>query len=170
MDDITADTAGATDAELAELDRIARQIDIDAPAERVWELIARPGWYINDGGVEDAPEPSYEGEVAVVRHPSLGEFRFRTVELDKPRYAAFRWIGTPYRNESAPSTLVEFWIDERDAGGVTLRVVESGFSGLADDPAAWLKEREGNDKGWLTELAAAKAFAEKPAPGPGERP
>jgi hypothetical protein len=28
--------------------------------------------------------------------------------------------------------------------------VESGFSGLADDPATWLKEREGNDKGWLT--------------------
>ena len=43
---------------------------------------------------------------------------------------------------------------------MTLRVVESGFSGLADDPAAWLKEREGNDKGWLAELAAAKAFVE----------
>ncbi|WP_030226293.1 SRPBCC domain-containing protein [Streptomyces sp. NRRL WC-3626] len=149
-----------TDTELAELDRIARQIDIDAPAERVWELIARPGWYINDGEVEAEPDLRREGDVTVVRHPSLGEFRFRTVELDKPRYAAFRWIGTPYRDDSAPSTLVEFWIDERDGGGVTLRVVESGFSTLADDPAAWLKEREGNDKGWLTELAAAKTFVE----------
>ncbi len=155
-----------TAAELAELDRIARQIDIDAPAERVWELVARPGWYINDGVVDAEPDLHYEGEVAVVRHPSHGEFRFRTVTLDKPRYAAFRWIGTPTRDESTASTLVEFWIDERPAGGVTLRVVESGFSGLADDAAAWLKEREGNDEGWLTELEAAKAFVEKSAPAP----
>lgn len=152
-----------SDAELAELDRIARQIDIDAPAERVWELVARPGWYINDGAVDAEPDLRHEGETTVVRHPSMGEFRFRTVELDKPRYAAFRWIGTPPRGDSTASTLVEFWIDERDGGGVTLRVVESGFSGLADDPAAWLKEREGNDKGWLTELAAAKTFVEKNA-------
>ncbi|WP_425828017.1 ATPase [Streptomyces fractus] len=149
-----------TAADLAELDRIARRIDIDAPAERVWDLVVRPGWYINDGAVDPEPDIRYEGEVAVVRHASLGEFRFRTVELDKPRYAAFRWIGTPFRDESTAATLVEFWIDERPEGGVTLRVVESGFSGLADDPAAWLKEREGNDKGWLTELAAAKAFVE----------
>ncbi|MFD7295405.1 ATPase [Streptomyces sp. NPDC059897] len=156
----THTAATHTAADLAELDRIARRIDIDAPAERVWELVVRPGWYINDGAVEPEPDIHYVGEVAVVRHASLGEFRFRTVEVDKPRYAAFRWIGTPSRNESTASTLVEFWIDERPEGGVTLRVVESGFSGLADDPAAWLKEREGNDKGWLTELAAAKAFVE----------
>ncbi len=159
-----------TDAELAELDRIDRQIDIDAPAERVWELIVRPGWYINDGEIEPEPDLRQEGDVTVVRHPSHGEFRFRTVELDKPRYAAFRWIGTPFRDDATPSTLVEFWIHERDSGGVTLRVVESGFSSLADDPAAWLKEREGNDKGWLTELAAAKAFVEQGAPaGAGQR-
>lgn len=159
-----------TTAELRELDRIARQIDIDAPADRVWDLVVRPGWYINDGAVDAEPDLHYEGDVAVVRHPSLGEFRFRTVELDKPRYAAFRWIGTPVRGESAPATLVEFWIDERGGGGVTLRVVESGFAGLADDPAVWLKEREGNDHGWLVELEAAKTFVETGASAPAARP
>lgn len=159
-----------TDAELAELDRIARQIDIDAPADRVWDLVVRPGWYINEGEVDPAQEVRYEGDVAVVRDESLGEFRFRTVELDKPRYAAFRWLSTPSRNESEGSTLVEFWIDERPGGGVTLRVVESGFSGLADDPAVWLKEREGNDKGWLEELAAGKAYVEKTAAAAAPRP
>ncbi|MEV6757095.1 SRPBCC domain-containing protein [Streptomyces sp. NPDC051214] len=155
-----------TDTELAELDRISRQIDIDAPAERVWELIARPGWYINDGTVDADPDLRHEDDVAVLRHPTMGEFRFRTVTLDKPRYAAFRWIGTPSRDESTPSTLVEFWIDERSGGGVTLRVVESGFSSLAEDAAAWLKEREGNDEGWIIELGAAKAFVEKSASAP----
>lgn len=159
-----------TDTELAELDQIIRQIDIDAPAERVWELVARPGWYVNDGVVDADPDLRHEGDVAVLHHPKLGAFRFRTVTLDKPRYAAFRWIGTPFRDESTPSTLVEFWIDERDGGGVTLRVVESGFSGLADDPAVWLKEREGNDKGWLTELEAAKVFVEKSASTPATHP
>jgi uncharacterized protein YndB with AHSA1/START domain len=148
-----------TEAELAELDSIARQIDIDAPADRVWELIARPGWYVNDGAVEAEPDLRYEGDVAVVTHPRLGEFRFRTVQLDKPRYAAFRWLGTPFRAVSE-GTLVEFWIDDRTGGGVTLRVLESGFSALSDDPATWLKEREGNDRGWTEELAAAKAFVE----------
>lgn len=159
-----------TDAELAELDRIARQIDIDAPAEQVWELVVRPGWYINEGEVDPEPDLRYEGDVAVVREPGSGEYRFSTVELDKPRYAAFRWLSAPHRKDPQASTLVEFWIDERPGGGVTLRVVESGFSGLAEDPAAWLKEREGNDKGWLKELAAGKAYVEKTAAAPAPRP
>ncbi len=148
-----------TAAELTELDGIARQIDIDAPADRVWDLIARPGWFVNDGVIEAEPDLRYEDDVAVVTHPGLGEFRFRTVQLDRPRYAAFRWLGTPFRSASE-GTLVEFWVDERAGGGVTLRVVETGFSTLSEDPAVWLEEREGNDRGWAQELAAAKTFVE----------
>lgn len=164
MNDTTATTTTA--AELAELDHIGRQIDIDAPAERVWDLVARPGWYINEGAIDEHPDVREDGDVTVVRHPVHGEFRFRTVTLDKPRYAAFRWIRTPTRDASMPSTLVEFWIEARAQGGVTLRVLESGFAGLADDPAAWLQEREGNDKGWLAELDAAKVFVEKGGAAP----
>ncbi|WP_326796860.1 ATPase [Streptomyces sp. NBC_01808] len=151
-----------TDAELAELDRVARQIDIDAPAARVWDLVVRPGWYINEGEVDPEPDLSYEGDVAVVRGDRLGEFRFSTVELDKPRYAAFRWLTGRNQQGAKGSTLVEFWIDERP-GGVTLRVVESGFSRLFDERSAWLKEREGNDVGWAEELAAGKRYVEKTA-------
>lgn len=154
-----------TDEELAELDSISRQIDIDAPAATVWALVCRPGWYVNDGTVYDEDslgtrtETDARGrQVDVIELPGKGEFRFRTVELDEPRYAAFRWTGTPWR-ASDEGTLVEFWIDER-AGGVTLRVKESGFSMLAADPVAWLKDREGNDKGWSLELVAGKTWAE----------
>ena len=152
-----------TTEELAEFDSISRQIDIDATAEKVWSLIVRPGWYINDGAVLDGSDTRVEtvddgSEVAVVTHPTMGEFRFRTVELDEPRYAAFRWLSTPFR-DITEGTLVEFWIEER-AGGVTLEVLESGFSTLSEDPAVWLKEREGNDNGWAQELEVAKAYAE----------
>ncbi len=153
-----------TTEELAELDSIRRQIDIDASAEKVWSLITRPGWYVNDGTVLDDPDTRVETaddgtEVAVVTHPTMGEFRFRTVELDEPRYAAFRWLGTPYR-DATEGTLVEFRIEENPAGGVTLEVLESGFSTLSEDPAVWLKEREGNDNGWAQELEAAKTYVE----------
>jgi uncharacterized protein YndB with AHSA1/START domain len=150
--------------ELAELDSIRRQIDIDASAEKVWSLITRPGWYVNDGTVLDDPDTRVETaddgtEIAVVTHPTMGEFRFRTIELDEPRYAAFRWLGTPYR-DATEGTLVEFRIEDNPAGGVTLEVLESGFSTLSEDPAVWLKEREGNDNGWAQELVAAKTYVE----------
>ncbi|SDK12987.1 Uncharacterized conserved protein YndB, AHSA1/START domain [Nocardioides sp. YR527] len=153
-----------TAEELAELDSISRQIHIDSSAEKVWSLITRPGWYVNDGTVLDGSDTRVETaddgtEVAVVTHPTMGDFRFRTVELDEPRYAAFRWLGTPIRDVTE-GTLVEFWIEESAGGGVTLKVLESGFSTLSEDPAVWLKEREGNDNGWAQELEVAKAYVE----------
>ncbi|MER6973273.1 ATPase [Nocardioides sp. NPDC000445] len=153
-----------TTEELAELDSISRQIHIDSSAEKVWSLITRPGWYVNDGTVLDGSDTRVETaedgtEVAVVTHPTMGDFRFRTVELDEPRYAAFRWLGTPFRDVTE-GTLVEFWIEESPGGGVTLKVLESGFSTLSEDPAVWLKERESNDNGWAQELEVAKAYVE----------
>ena len=136
-----------------ELDRIDRSIDIDAPAERVWALISQPGWWINSGTIH--PDPDVErvdDHVVVVHDPEHGDFRIRTVELTEPTYAAFRWLG-----DEGESTLVEFWIEDRD-GGVVLKVTESGFSTLSDDRATWLKAREGNVEGWATELAAARTY------------
>ena len=43
-------------------------------------------------------------------------------------------------------------------GGVTLRVVESGFSGLRKDRAAIDHQIEENTHGWEVELAAARRF------------
>lgn len=137
-----------------ELDRIDRQIDIDASAERVWELVSRPGWYINLGDVVSNPVLQADGDVTRLRHPAYGDFRLQTVTLDEPRYAAFRWFG-----ENEQSTLVEFWIKDRDHAGVTLVVAESGFESL-DDPD-WLRKREENVEGWAKELAAAAAYVRR---------
>jgi uncharacterized protein YndB with AHSA1/START domain len=134
-----------------DLDRVDRQIDIDASAERVWDLVSRPGWYINQGAVVSNPVLETDGDVSVLHHPVHGDWRFRTVAQDQPRYAAYRWLGDDDR-----STLIEFWITERADTGVTLRVVESGFAALGDPD--WLQQREENVEGWRTELAAAAAY------------
>ena len=137
-----------------ELDRIERSIDIDASAEKVWSLIERPGWWINEGDVEPDLETRQEGEYDVVVHPKHGTFRFATLKREEPRHITYHWV-----DNVAPEagTTVEFWIEDR-AGGVTLRVVESGFAGLKKDRAAIDNQIKENTSGWEAELAAAKRF------------
>jgi len=139
-----------------ELDRIERSIDIDATAQKVWSLIQRPGWWINEGDVEPEVEVRREGDLDVLVHPTHGEFRLRTLERDEPRYLAYHWV-----DNVAPEagTTVEFWIEERP-GGVTLRVLESGFGNLRKDRAAIDHQIKENTHGWELELGAAKRFVE----------
>lgn len=142
------------------LDRIERHIEIDASAERVWELVSRPGWWINEGTVDPDPDVRRDGDLTVVGHPRFGAFRLRTVAADHPSYLAFRWLEQDATGgEDPPSTLVEFWIRERD-GEVTLTVVESGFTGLGKEHAAVVSHVKENTQGWETELAAARTFVE----------
>ncbi len=137
-----------------ELDRIERSIDIDASAEKVFALVQRPGWWINEEEVDPEPELRREGEYDVLTHPKYGEFRLRTLESDPPRHVSFHWV-----DNVAPEagTTVEFWIEDRP-GGVTLRVVESGFGSLQKDRAAIDNQIRENTRGWEIELAAAKRF------------
>lgn len=138
-------------------DRIERQVEIAAPAERVWKLISRPGWFINDGGIIDH-EFEQRGDVTVLRDPVHGEFPVQTVRLDPPRYAAFRWLSVEERGEMPDgSTLVEFWIDDSGAG-VTLRMAESGFASLSVSEEARRKAIEDNTEGWEIELDLARVY------------
>jgi uncharacterized protein YndB with AHSA1/START domain len=136
------------------LDRIERTIDIDASAEKVWSLVARPGWWINDQEVDPDPVLRKDGDYDVLVHPKHGEFRLQTLRSEPPRHVAYHWV-----DNVAPEagTTVEFWIEDR-ADGVTLRVVESGFSGLKKDRAAIAHQVEENTRGWQIELEAARRF------------
>ncbi|HIY41562.1 MAG TPA: ATPase [Candidatus Nocardiopsis merdipullorum] len=138
------------------MDEVKRQVDIDAPAERVWQLISRPGWFVNGGEVVDHETEDLGDGVHLVRDPVHGEFRIETVELVPFRYAAFRWLGA---NGEDSSTLVELWIENKQAGrdgqeGVTLTVVESGFESLGPTE---MERRRRHTTGWETELAALGA-------------
>lgn len=134
------------------MENVERSIAISAGLERVWDLVTRPGWWINDGEVTDH-RIERAGDVARVHDPAHGEFEIRTVTLTPRTYAAFRWRSDGVtRSVDGPSTLVEFWLDDRGDGTVTVRVVESGFEALPAPEEA----RSENDKGWQQELDALR--------------
>ena len=143
---------------MEELDRIEKQIGIDAPASRVWSLIREPGWFINDNQIVEHRIESI-GDVDIVHDPVHGAFAIKTVALDEPRYAAFRWLADA-QNPDAASTLVEFYIEETSPDAVVLRVVESGFASLPGSEAERRRQFEGNTEGRNVELALAKRHLE----------
>ena len=69
-------------------DRIERQIDIDAPAERVWRLVSEPGWWINNGTIVEH-KIERVGDLDIVHDPDHGEFPIRT----ERRRATRRFAG-----------------------------------------------------------------------------
>lgn len=140
------------------LDRIERMIEIDAPASRVWKLISEPGWYINDERIVEH-RIERRGELDVVHDPAHGEFAFVTVQLDEPRYAAFRWLVDPGAADG-PSTLVEFTIAETSPDAVVLTVVETGFASLSEGETERRSRYESHVEGWAIEMALAKSHLE----------
>ncbi|MDF3339226.1 SRPBCC domain-containing protein [Mycolicibacterium septicum] len=138
-----------------DFDRIEREIAIDAPAQRVWDLVSEPGWYINDERITEH-HIERDGDVAIVTDPTHGKFALRTVAVDEPRYVAFRWHIDADDLDSS-STLVEFWITPAPSG-VVLRVVESGFASL-DEPEANRRSRfDDHSGGWPLELGLAQKY------------
>lgn len=147
------DTHSLTDSAAVEFDRIEREISIDAPAERVWSLVSEPGWFINDKAITEH-RIDRDGDLSTIHDPVHGAFTFRTVALDEPRYAAFRWLADSTDPQSE-STLVEFWITPSDSG-VLLRVVESGFAALPGSDADRRARFDDNSEGWTIELELAR--------------
>lgn len=146
-------------------DTIERSIDITATQERVFELVAKPGWWINEGRIVDNPV-TVDGDISTVTHAKYGTFRIRTVELKPHEYAAFRWLGGDPELESeaaTPGNLVEFWVTPTAGGGVTLRVRESGFQSLSADEEVRRRNFEANTAGWIQELEAARVHVESVA-------
>lgn len=139
------------------VDRIERSIDIDAPPEKVWELLRRPGWWVNDGVVvPESPRPD-TGDVHVLHHPKQGTFQFQTLRSDPPRYVSYRWLDAG----AEEGTVVEFFVEERN-GGVTLRVVESGIRGLSRPAAEVERYVDEHVHGWDLELQAARHYLVAP--------
>ncbi|MGL3807998.1 ATPase [Paeniglutamicibacter sp. R2-26] len=133
-------------------DAIEASADIEAGAPAVWDLIREPGWFIN-GGEIGKHRIERNGAFSVVHDAIYGRFEFETVTLDPPRYAAFRSLGGDDWDDPVPNTLIEFWVERINSGGVRLRVMESGFAGF--DPEEHTRMISARTLGWQVEMQAA---------------
>ncbi|MFD8497556.1 SRPBCC domain-containing protein [Amycolatopsis sp. NPDC059657] len=140
------------------MDSIEREVEINAPIDRVWGLVTEPGWWIGDGGA-DEQQRRQEGELHIVEHAKYGTFALKIEKTDPRKYISYRWIGG-YPDPDGDSTLVEFSLQERE-GGTLLKVVESGFDSLNKTPDERKQAVEGNYEGWKFQLNVAKERAEQ---------
>lgn len=142
-------------------DRIERETLIAAPLERVWSLVAQPGFWVADKASLPGTVAK-EGESMVAKNAEYGDFPVRVEKVEPPTYLAYRWASAFPGEElrETNSTLVEFTLaPEGDA--TRLRVVESGFAVLGGSEELRGQAVKDNTLGWPQELGALKARAEQ---------
>jgi uncharacterized protein YndB with AHSA1/START domain len=142
------------------VDRIEKEIVIEAPPEVVWELVTDPkhvGSWFGDSAVIDLRP----GGDAALTWDDYGTFLARIERVEPPSFFSFRWARP---KDTAPaagnSTLVEFSLSA-EGEGTRLRVVESGFTTLdrsEDEKAKYAAE---NTEGWSVELGHLRDYAAK---------
>ncbi|TXL89960.1 SRPBCC domain-containing protein [Streptomyces sp. IB2014 016-6] len=144
-------------------DRIERETLIAAPLERVWSLVAQPGFWVADKASLPGTVAK-EGESMVAKNAEYGDFPVRVERVEPPTYLAYRWAsafpGEELREDN--STLVEFTLAP-EGDGTRLRVVESGFAALSGSEELRGRAVKDNTVGWPQELGALKARAEQPS-------
>jgi uncharacterized protein YndB with AHSA1/START domain len=142
-------------------DRIESETLIAAPLERVWSLVAQPGFWVADKASLPGTV-AREGETLVAKNAEIGAFPVRVEKVEPPTYLAYRWAsafpGEELRADN--STLVEFTLT-LEGDQTRLRVVESGFAALAGSPEHRRKAVQDNSGGWPLELGALKTRAEQ---------
>ncbi|WP_436498981.1 SRPBCC domain-containing protein [Actinokineospora sp. HUAS TT18] len=143
------------------VDRIERDILIAASLERVWTLVAQPGFWVADESTLDGTV-AREGESMVAHNAEYGDFPVRVVKVDPPKYLAYRWASAFPGEELSDdnSTLVEFTLAQ-EGDQVRLSVVESGFASLRGTESLREKALEDNTGGWPQVLDAFRVRAEK---------
>jgi uncharacterized protein YndB with AHSA1/START domain len=141
-------------------DRIERETLIEAPMERVWSLVAQPGFWVADKASLPGTV-AREGESMVAKYAEH-DYPVRVERVEPPRYLAYRWAsafpGEELREDN--STLVEFTLTQ-EGGKTRLRVVESGFASLAAPDETRRRAVEDNSGGWPKELDALRTRAEQ---------
>ncbi|MFI6600598.1 SRPBCC domain-containing protein [Nonomuraea sp. NPDC050536] len=140
-------------------DRIERETLIEAPLERVWSLVAEPGFWVAD---EESVRGTVarEGETMLAKNPQYGDFPVRVEKVEPPTYLSYRWAsafpGQDLREDN--TTLVEFTLTQ-EGDRTRLRVVESGFAALAGSEEMRSQAHKDNSGGWPEVLDALRTRA-----------
>jgi uncharacterized protein YndB with AHSA1/START domain len=143
-------------------DIIEREVLIEASRERVWAVLTESrhvaGWFGDFAELDLQP-----GGTAAFGWREHGTFHAVIDRVDPPNLLSYRWardVNTEPAEGNA--TLVEFTLTEVFAGTL-LRVVETGFAGLHVSESEQDKAAQENTKGWMSELAELKEYAERSA-------
>jgi uncharacterized protein YndB with AHSA1/START domain len=144
-------------------DRIEREVLIEAPVERVWQLVTQAehlGTWFGDSGAEIDLRP---GGAVSLSWREYGTAHGRVERLEEPSLVSYRWLAKmESRDEPTPenSTLVEFTLDG-DGDRTRLKVVESGFASLAISEDERRRKVESNTEGWRIETDELVEYATK---------
>lgn len=142
-------------------EQIEHEVFIDAPPERVWQLITEAEhireWFAFDGATIDLRP----GGELVMRWKEHGTFYSRIERVEPPRYFSYRGSIHP---DQAPAdgntTLVEFTITPEGKGS-RLQVVESGFRDLAKSGEERAEFVAWNIQGWRGGFTALQEYVER---------
>ena len=143
-------------------DRIEREILIEAPRERVWDVLTNPEhvakWFGDAAEIDLQP-----GGKAAFGWAGHGTYKAVVERVEPPEFFSYRWARkTGTAPAAGEATLVEFNLSAHE-NGTLLRVVETGFASLNVTEEEQAKASEENTEGWKSELAELKQYAEQPA-------
>jgi len=141
-------------------DSIERETVIDAPVERVWELITEAehlGRWFGDAGAEIDLRPGGTMTLSWIEH---GTVRARVEEVEPNRRFSYRWAARADAPVDDNSTLVEFTLSS-EGEGTRLRVVETGFATLDLSEEQRVEKTEDNTKGWETKFGDLEQYAQQ---------
>lgn len=141
-------------------DRIDKELQLNAPASRVWRALSDSAEFGAWFGV-DLEGPFQVGEIirGQITHPGCEQmiFEARVEQMAVDSYFAFRWhphtIEAGVDRWTLPSTLVEFRL-EASGAGTLLRISESGFDGIAEEHREISFTR--NEGGWIQQVDSIK--------------
>ena len=158
---------------MKDLDRIEKQVVLRAPRERVWRAISDTGefgtWFGIEFGAPFSPgaivparivPTQVDAEVARAQEPHAGtRFEIKVENLEPESRLTFRWHPYPLEQgadfDSAPSTLVEFALEDHPEGTL-LTIVESGFDGIPLEKRA--EAFASNEEGWAIQATLVEKY------------
>ncbi|WP_270771740.1 toxin [Pauljensenia sp. OF14-1SRA] len=143
-----------------DFDRVEVDCGIATSVEDVWAVVSEPGWWVNDGPVDDHEVALDDEGIYHVTDPEAGEWLVEKADEDPMDVVAFRWY--PIASDELPdeyATRVEISLSE-EGDSVNVHIEESGLSSVSDDEDEARQMWDDEAGMWAEALDAIKAHLE----------
>ena len=143
-----------------DFDRVEVDCGIATSVEDVWAVVSEPGWWVNDGPVDDHEVTLDDEGIYHVTDPEAGEWLVEKADEDPMDVVAFRWY--PIASDELPdeyATRVEISLSE-EGDSVNVHIEESGLSSVSDDEDEARQMWDDEAGMWAEALDAIKTHLE----------